>query len=176
MQLERGTQLASFGVERLFRLGRLVEPDVRREEVEECVKRCIHCRSIDPAPMQHETGGSAVENNLTRSAVNTTHHESDCYLAVVDCGPSRFAVCKRVRSKNSKEASDILEELFRKRRPPSELFMDNSTAFRSHLLVDVCSKWKVCMKFPAYRASGNGVVERKHRTIKRRAARREGPV
>ena len=50
--------------------------------------------------------------------------------------------------------------------------MDNGAAFRSQALKDVVDKWNVKRYFrDAYRPSGNGIVERHHRTIKARAER-----
>ena len=56
--------------------------------------------------------------------------------------------------------------------------MDNGTSFRSQQVADVCSKWNVRRRFRgAYRPSGNGIVERNHRTIKRMAERtRSSPL
>jgi transposase InsO family protein len=65
-----------------------------------------------------------------------------------------------------------LEEVFRERGAPKELLMDNSTTFHSQALGKLCIKWGVERLFRcAYRAQGNGIVERNHRTIKRMAAR-----
>jgi hypothetical protein len=50
--------------------------------------------------------------------------------------------------------------------------MDNSKTFRSQELQSLCAKWKVRLTYRcAYRPSGNGIIERNHRTIKRMAAR-----
>ena len=65
-----------------------------------------------------------------------------------------------------------VEQVFRERGPPAEFLMDNGKAFRSVAMRSLLSKW--CVK-PVYRCaycpSGNGIVERSHRTIKRMAAR-----
>ena len=50
--------------------------------------------------------------------------------------------------------------------------MDNSTTFHSSRLADLLLGWKVKSYFRvAYRASGNGIIERNHRTIKTIAER-----
>ncbi len=55
--------------------------------------------------------------------------------------------------------------------------MDNSTAFHSHSMAELCNKWNVQRRFrAAYRPSGNGIVERHHRTIKAMAARTGAPA
>ena len=52
------------------------------------------------------------------------------------------------------------------------VLFDNSSSFRSQILEELCSRWSVLRKFRcAYRPSGNGIIERNHRTIKRMAAR-----
>ena len=81
-----------FGVDRSLYLARLVDPDTTRSDVEYCVRTCAQCQSIDPAPVQHERGVLAVESNWSRLAIDTTHYRGKCYLTMVDCGPSRFAI------------------------------------------------------------------------------------
>ena len=56
--------------------------------------------------------------------------------------------------------------------------MDNATAFRSGVIERLCKKWGVRCTFRcAYKPSGNGIVERNHRTIKRMASRTgSGPL
>ena len=50
--------------------------------------------------------------------------------------------------------------------------MDSSRAFRSDLLKRLCAKWRIRQTYRGInRPSGNGIVERNHRTIKRMAAR-----
>ena len=50
--------------------------------------------------------------------------------------------------------------------------MDNSTVFRSLAMTAFMERWKVRSFFrAAYRPSGNGIVERHHRTIKAMAER-----
>ena len=161
-----------FGVDRTLQLARLVDSDVSREDVEQCVKACSQCWSIDPAPVTHGQGRLEVERNWSRLAIDVTHFGRGAYLTMVDCGPSRFAIWRQIGSENGGEIGSQLEEIFRERGPPDELLMDNSTAFRSRIVEEVCSRWNVQRRYrAAYRPSGNGIVERHHRTIKARAAR-----
>ena len=70
-----------------------------------------------------------------------------------------------------------MAEIFRERGPPNELLYDNGKCFRSDKLQHLCSTWNVVVRYRcAYRPSGNGIVERNHRTIKRMAARTKGDV
>ena len=47
--------------------------------------------------------------------------------------------------------------------------MDNATAFRSEEMARFCERWGVRPFFrAAYRAGGNGIVERNHRTVAER--------
>ena len=161
-----------FGVDRTLHLARLVDPGVSREEVERCVRACSQCLTVDPAPARHVHGQLEVEKNWSRLALDVTHFGSQSYLTLVDCGPSRFAIWRRVGSENAAEISKHLEEIFRERGPPDELLMDNSAAFRSRCVESMCDAWRVQRRYrAAYRPSGNGIVERHHRTIKARAVR-----
>lgn len=44
--------LHHFGVDRSLYLARMVDPVTTREEVEDCVKQCMQCKSIDPSPVR----------------------------------------------------------------------------------------------------------------------------
>ena len=60
-----------------------------------------------------------------------------------------------------------LEQIFFEHGPVHGILMDNSTVFRSATKQELLNKWNVspyCRA--AYRTSGNGIVERHHRTIK----------
>jgi len=60
---------------------------------------------------------------------------------------------------------------------PSELLMDNDTAFRSVVFKRFLDRWTVRAHFRcAYVASGNGIVERCHRSVKREADRSKEAV
>ena len=52
-----------FGVDRSLYLSQSVDPNIRREEVEMCVRSCWQCCSIDPAPVRHASGELSVEEN-----------------------------------------------------------------------------------------------------------------
>ena len=62
--------------------------------------------------------------------------------------------------------------MFYEHGPVAEVLMDNALAFHSHEMTVLLEKWGVRAFFrAAYRASGNGIVERCHRTIKAMAER-----
>ena len=48
-------ELHHLGVERSLHLARMVEPSVKREDIESAVRSCREC-NIDPAPTKHEPG------------------------------------------------------------------------------------------------------------------------
>ena len=163
------------GVERSLYLTRMVDPSVKRKDIESAVRGCRECNTFDPAPAKHEPGMLSVTQNWKRLALDVTHFGQKQYFTVVDSGPSRFAVWRQVKSENASEICDNLEEMFRERGPPDQLLLDNGPAFRSSRFKELCDKWKVKCHFrAAYRASGNGIAERMHRTIKRMAARTRG--
>lgn len=64
--------------------------------------------------------------------------------------------------------------LFFERGPPTELLTDNDTAFRSGLFKDFLDSRGVHLRFRfAYVSSGNGIIERCHRNVKRIVARKQ---
>ena len=42
------------------------------------------------------------------------HYEQGLYLAMVDCGPSRFVIWRELRAENAEEIAGILNEVFLK--------------------------------------------------------------
>jgi hypothetical protein len=91
---------------------------------------------------------------------------------MIDCGPSRFAIWRRLRNETVESVLPELVQVFRERGPPAELLMDNSQTFRAGKVQQALASWNVTPVYRcAYRPAGNGIVERHHRTIKRMAAR-----
>jgi hypothetical protein len=170
--LEKQHQQHHFGVERTLQLARQVDETVSRNAVEHVVKECETCSSIDPAPVRWSKGHLQVNNCWDRIAVDITHFDRDQYLTCIDCGPSRYTIWRKINTESSAVVAAALESIFIELGPPAEILLDNSATFRSDFLRQLCHKWSVRLRFRcAYRASGNGIVERVHRTIKRIAAR-----
>ena len=161
------------GVRRtLFFARREISPSVTRKEARAVVSQCDTCRSIDPAPVKWKPGKLEVEECWTRLAIDVTHHQRSLYLSIVDCGPSRFSLWRLLRRADSAHIIEELHRIFNERGAPREILADNDTAFRSRAFAVFAAKWGVRLRFRAvYRPSGNGVVERNHRTVKVIAAR-----
>ena len=108
-----------------------------------------------------------------RLAMDVTHFgPALLYLTVVDWGPSRFSVWRRLRSQSSDIVCEQLEAVFLERGAPAEILVDNSTVFRGKRFEELLQKWDVNVHFRcAFEAAGNGIVKRNHRTIKTMAAR-----
>lgn len=161
-----------FGVRRTLHFAKQVDPTATRADVEKVVRACRDCASVDPAPTQWDKGELSVAQNWQRLAADVTHYGNERYLTMVDCGPSRFAIWRRINTESAGEITALFEQVFRERGPPSELLLDNSATFRSQQMDDLCSRWCIFRGFRcAYRPSGNGIVERNHRTIKSLATR-----
>jgi hypothetical protein len=160
------------GVDRTLYLARLQCPQVSREHVRQVVSSCVKCKCIDPAPVTWEKGDLSCDDNWWRIAADVTHYNNHCYLTMIDCGPSRFSIWRKVRGEDASSILTEVEQVFRERGPPAEFLMDNGATFRSGAMRKFLAKWGVEPVYRcAYRPSGNGIVERCHRTIKRMAAR-----
>lgn len=161
-----------FGVERTLHLAKSIIPNVTRRQVREVVNECVQCQSIDPAPITWEKGELECKESWYRIATDVTHYANHLYLTFIDCGPSRFTVWKKIWNENAETIVAETQQLFVEHGPPTELLMDNGPAFRSRNMKELLRKWSVNPVFRcAYRPSGNGIVERIHRTVKRMAAR-----
>jgi transposase InsO family protein/ribonuclease HI len=172
LSLEELHRQHHFGVQRTLHLARQVNSNVTREEVERVVKACGPCNSIDPTPMKWKKGHLHVTNCWERVAIDTTHYGGEVYLTLIDCGPSRYTVWRRINSESASVVVAVLQSIFIEFGPPTEILLDNSATFRSAEVQQLFQKWAVRARFRcAYRPSGNGLVERIHRTVKRVAAR-----
>jgi hypothetical protein len=146
--------------------------NVTMKDVQQVVKTCERCNSIDPAPIRWEQGTLEVNQTWCRVACDVTHYNAKRYLTLVDC-----AIWRLIKDESGEEITRVFEEIFAERGPPNEILLDKFTSFHSSQLKQACTKWNVKILFRcAYRPSGNGVVERNHRTIKRMAARTGGRI
>eukprot|EP00096_Caligus_rogercresseyi_P016665 TRINITY_DN944_c0_g1_i3.p1 TRINITY_DN944_c0_g1~~TRINITY_DN944_c0_g1_i3.p1 ORF type:complete len:942 (+),score=61.63 TRINITY_DN944_c0_g1_i3:649-3474(+) len=176
-EIRRIHEMSHRGVDGTLHFVKKVMPEVSRFEVEEVVKSCEECQSIDPASRVAGNGKLSVPANWARIAVDITHVGTKKFLTAVDCGPSRFAIWKEVEQESEKEVVKALEETFAGYGPPLEILCDNGKSFRSKGLSSLCERWGVILTFRcAYKPSGNGVVERNHRTIKTMASRTKKPI
>ena len=73
-----------FGKERMLYLARNVNPKITMEAVQEVVKQCKECQSIDPAPTRHEKGELYITENWKRLAIDVTHYCHELYLTMID--------------------------------------------------------------------------------------------
>ena len=165
------------GIRRTHYFVRHEDPNVTKKQVRKIVTECQVCRSIDPAPVKWKAGKLEVDAVWSRLAIDVTHVRGQPYLTAVDCGPSRFATWKPLRAETAEAVVEQLDALFVDRGPPAELLTDNATVFHSRLFVQFAARWGVTLRYRcAYVPSGNGIVERNHRTIKVIAARKECAV
>ena len=157
------------GVERTCYLAKRSDKSAEKETVKAVVRQC---QSIDPAPTSHTPGELGVQEAWSRLAIDVIHYAGRPYLSMVDCGPGRFVVWRELKGETATEICHELDELFYERGQVDELFMDNALAFRSQEMLQLMEKWGVRPFYrAAYRARGNGIVERSHRTIKTMAER-----
>ena len=131
MSLAQVHGMHHLGVDRTLYLARRQDPTVKREDVRRIVTSCEQCQLIDPAPAKHEPGQLNMPGNWKRLAIDVTHYRQLPYLSMVDCGPGRFAIWKKLRNETGDEMAAVLDELFLERGPVEEVLMDNGMAFRS---------------------------------------------
>lgn len=169
--------LHHLGIDRTLNMLQRCYPEQHftKELVRKVINRCYQCKSIDPAPISSGQGQLSVDATWQRLAADVTHYRGAAFLSVIDCGPGRFAIWKPLRNESVGAVTEQVAEIFRERGPPQELLLDNAASFKSPQMAALCDKWKVELHFRcAHRPSGNGIVERHHRTIKRMASRTSG--
>ena len=158
------------GIKRTLYFSRKVSPAVTRRDVRRVVKAC---QSIDPAPVKWPKGKLNVDEIWHRVGMDVTHVNGGHYLTLIDCGPTRFAVWRRMQRQDTASVIQQLESVFFERGAPVELLTDNDPAFRSGAFTQIAERWALRVRFRcAYVASGSGIAERCHRSVKRIAARK----
>lgn len=141
-------------------------------EVEQVVNNCPECLSIDPTPIKWKKGNLDCDEVWKRIAIDVTHFGDKIYLSIVDCGPSRYATWSNIPNESMESILRELQKVMRELGPPLEIIVDNYPSFTSVKFKDVMSKWGVNIHYRcANKPSGNSIVERNHRTIKKYAAR-----
>ena len=142
-------------------------------DVKAAIQTCQECQTIDPAPVHWQKGTLSVKEVWKRLGMDITHYGGEHYLTVIDCGPTRFSVWRKLRRQDSACVVQHLEAIFWERGPPEEILTDNDTAFCSRQFKAFLKEWGVQLRLRcAYVPSGNGIVERCHRSVKRIAARK----
>ena len=166
------------GVRRtLYFARRCIGPAVTRAQARAAVDGCDVCRAIDPAPVRWRHGTLDEPETWQRLAIDVTHLRGQSYLTMIDCGPSRYCLWRLLRREDSASVTEKLEEVFYERGAPVEILCDNDTAFRSRYFAAFADRWNVTLRFrAAHVPSGNGIVERNHRTVKVIAARKQCSV
>ena len=144
-----------------------MDPKITKEEVKEVVN-CQGLRSVQ----LHRPISLGVEKVWDRLAVDVTHYRGTPYLTMVDCGPGRFAIWREMKDETAGSIVTELRQVFWERGPVTEVLLDNATAFRAECLTGFFEEWNTHVFYrAAYRPSGNGIVERNHRTVKAMAER-----
>ena len=147
-------------------------PAVSKAAVRTVVRACERCQSIDPAPVHWKGGKLDVRNNRRRVGMDITHYEGQHYLILIDYGPSRFFIWRPLQHQNAASIIRQLVSVFSERGPPAELLTDNGAAFSGEEFGWFAENWAYNYDFRCiYVPSGNGIIERCHRTIKRITAK-----
>ena len=93
-----------FGKERTLYLVRKVNPNITMEAVKEVVEQCRESKSTDPAPSKHKKGELHVADNWKQLAIDNMHYRHEPYLSMIDCGPGRVAIWRRIRRDRERDS------------------------------------------------------------------------
>ncbi len=161
------------GIRRTLYFCRRLHPTVQRRQVRSVVKSCRECQSFDPAPERWQKGELGVPEIWSRISMDICHVRSHHYLTLIDCGPTRYAIWRRLRRQDAISVVEQLESVFYERGAPKELLTDNAASFRSSTITEFASHWGMTIRYRCANApSGNGISERGHRTVKTILARK----
>ena len=102
---------------------------VSLQEVARIVRQCKTCRSIDPAPMRWNTGRLQVQDCWTLVAIDVTHFGTSKYLSMVDCGPSRFTVWRKIGNEDAEVVASMLQSVLMEFGPPVSYWLITAHLF-----------------------------------------------
>ena len=174
---EQSHTLHHCGVEKTLHFARKLNPSYSKSDAEFVVKNRRKCQSFDPSAVRINGEELSVEEDWKRLALDVTHYGCQKYLTIVDCGPSRFAICRKIQNELEGQVVSMLRQIFSQFGPPIDILCDNAKSFKSNLMQEFCKLLKISLTFRcAYKPSGNGIVERNHRTIKQMSARCEKSI
>ena len=91
------------GVDRTLDITRKIDPMITKAEVKKVVKRCERRQTID-----HVTHSKGIYKNWSRMAMDVTHYRQIPYLSKIDCGPSRFAIWRKLKGETAEEIVNFL--------------------------------------------------------------------
>ena len=86
-------------------LGDGIDPEL----VKEVVQECRMCQQVDPSPVRWEHGQLSVEKTWERLALDITYVGNFPYLSMIDCGPSRFTIWRKVTNESADQIIRNLE-------------------------------------------------------------------
>lgn len=161
------------GIKRTLYFCRKVYPAIQRRQVQSVVRACHACQSIDPAPERWKKGKLEVPEIWARISMDICHVNNQHYLTLIDCGPSRYSIWRRIRRQDTISVVEQLGSVFFERGAPKEILTDNATSFRSAMFCEFASRWGIAVRYRCANVpSGNGISERCHRTVKTIQARK----
>ena len=135
------------GVKRTLYFMKLVSPEVSKAAVQEVVRECEECQSIDLAPVSWKAGRLDVHENWRRVGMDVTHLGGCHYLTLIHCGPTRFAIWRLLSCQDAASIVRQLETVFCERGAPVELLTDNATTFSGETFSRFAEHWGVRMRF-----------------------------
>ncbi|XP_047129432.1 uncharacterized protein LOC124809396 [Hydra vulgaris] len=124
--------IGHFGVAQTLQLCLRNNQYVSRKEVSAVIANCNQCNSNDPYPLQWKNGQLSVEKNWNRVTIDVTHVGAELYLSMIDCGPSRYTIWRKLITKTAAEVVGKFEEIFSLFGPPVCLLIENE--FRPNML------------------------------------------
>ncbi|XP_067943330.1 uncharacterized protein [Watersipora subatra] len=94
----------------LYLAKRMCGQDVDEKVVKQVVDSCNQCRRVDPVSIKWNHGRLSVDKVWQRVAMDIAYVNKRAFLTLIDCGPSRFAMWRRLPNET---ASTVAKELHR---------------------------------------------------------------
>ena len=96
---------------------------------------------------------------------------------MVDCGPGGFRIWCQIAKESKADIYSVMNSTWNEFCPPDEVLLENDCIFRGSGVLRPLERVGIEAHFRCVnRPSGNGSIERGHRTIKRMVARSNRPV
>ena len=120
-----------------------IAPGVSKAAVKTVVREWEEYQSINPAPVHWSKEALNVKQTWHQVAMDITHCNGSHFLTVIDCGPARFAIWRRLPQQDATSIINQLKVLFYEQGLSTEILTDNDTAFKSNLFKTFLDEWRV---------------------------------
>lgn len=141
---------------------------VSKASVKAVVKKFKKCQSIELPSAHWLKSELDVSDTWGQVGMAITYYKSRNYLSLINSGPMQFAIWHYLIWQDAASIIHHLETLLCEHGPPTEILIDNDTAFHSKLFRHFLNEWIIgpwCSDTPEASSSGPEIDSLKNTSV-----------